>query len=161
MLSKRTINAPDASQAVGGYAQAVEIAGFSRILHVSGQIPVAQDGAVPPGFAEQCRLAWANVEAQLRAAGMTLDNLIKITTYLSDRRYGAENRDAAMLRPQSCGSPDVTPAGDPGIGVDPDQQRPAVHLPLRVAVALGESMLQDGEDDGIDLYAISPPGRRA
>jgi len=93
MLSKRTINAPDAPQAVGGYAQAMEIAGFSRILHVSGQIPVAQDGAVPPGFAEQCRLVWANIEAQLHAAGMTLDNLIKITTYLADRRYGAENRE--------------------------------------------------------------------
>lgn len=80
-------------QAVGGYAQAVKIAGFSRILHVSGQIPVAQDGAVSPGFAEQCCLVWANVEAQLHAAGMTLDNLIKITTYLSDHRYDAENRE--------------------------------------------------------------------
>jgi enamine deaminase RidA (YjgF/YER057c/UK114 family) len=40
MLSKRTINAPDAPQAVGCYAQAMEIAGFSHILHVSGQIPV-------------------------------------------------------------------------------------------------------------------------
>ncbi len=93
MLSKRTINAPDAPQAMGGYAQAVEIAGVSRILYVSGQVPVALDGAVPPGFSEQCRLVWANIEAQLRAAGMTLDNLVKITTYLSDRRYGAENRE--------------------------------------------------------------------
>ncbi len=51
MLSKRMINATDAPRAVGGYAQAMEIAGFSRILHVSGQIPVAQDGAVPFDFA--------------------------------------------------------------------------------------------------------------
>ncbi len=71
----------------------MEIAGFSRILHVSSQIPVAPDGTVPPSFVEQCRLVWANVEAQLRAAGMTLDNLVKVTTYLSDRRYSAENRE--------------------------------------------------------------------
>ena len=93
MLSRQAINAPDGPQPVGGYAQAVEVAGFSRILHVSGQIPVTQDGTVPSGFGEQCRLAWANVEARLRAAGMTLDNLVKVTTYLSDRRYGAENRE--------------------------------------------------------------------
>lgn len=47
---------------------------------------------MPEGFADQCRLAWANVEAQLRAAGMSLDNLVKVTVFLSDRRFGAENR---------------------------------------------------------------------
>ena len=34
------------------------------------RIPVQADGAVPTTFAEQCRLVWRNVEAQLRAAGM-------------------------------------------------------------------------------------------
>jgi enamine deaminase RidA (YjgF/YER057c/UK114 family) len=38
----------------------------------------------------------ANVEAQLRAAGMSLDNLVKVTTFLSDRRYGMENRAVRM-----------------------------------------------------------------
>ena len=84
--SKRKIGAADAPQAVGGRAQAVKIAGFSRLLHVSGQVPVAQDGIVPSGFAEQCLLVRANVEAQLHAAGMTLDNLVKITTYLEHVR---------------------------------------------------------------------------
>jgi len=78
MLSRQAINAPDGPQPVGGYAQAVEVAGFSRILHVSGQIPVTQDGTVPSGFGEQCRLAWVNVEARLRAAGMTLDHLVPL-----------------------------------------------------------------------------------
>jgi hypothetical protein len=32
------------------------------------------DGTLPPGIAEQARLAWRNLEAQLRAAGMGLDN---------------------------------------------------------------------------------------
>ncbi len=93
MLERRTINAPDAPQPAGGYAQAVDVAGFSRVLHVSGQIPVAQDGTVPPGFGDQCRLVWANVEAQLRAAEMTLDDVVKVTIYLADRRDAAENGD--------------------------------------------------------------------
>ena len=71
---------------------AVEVTGATRTLHVSGQIPQAADGTVPPAFADQCRLAWANLEAQLRAAGMTLDDLVKVTTFLADRRFAAENR---------------------------------------------------------------------
>ena len=40
------------------------------------------DGTIPDDIAEQSRLAWQNLEAQLKAAGMTLDNLVKITTIL-------------------------------------------------------------------------------
>jgi len=39
---------------------------------------------------------WINVEAQLKAAGMTLDNLVKVTTFLSDRRYRRENYEVRM-----------------------------------------------------------------
>ena len=91
MMDKRFINAPDAPQAGGSYSQAVEVLGASRLLHVSGQIPVRSDGTVPDSFGEQCRLVWANVEAQLQAAGMGLDNLVKVTTFLSGRRYADEN----------------------------------------------------------------------
>lgn len=92
MADRRFIEAKDAPAAVGGYAQAVEVKGLSRLLFVSGQIPVARDGSVPTSFAEQCQLAWANVEAQLRAAGMTLDDLVKVTIFLADRQYRMENR---------------------------------------------------------------------
>jgi 2-iminobutanoate/2-iminopropanoate deaminase len=86
------INAPDAPQPVGGYAQAVEVTGASRILYVSGQIPAAVDGSVPESFEDQARLCWANVIAQLHAASMTLDNLVKVTIFLSDRKYTADYR---------------------------------------------------------------------
>jgi len=69
------------------------VTGASRLLFVSGQVPLTADDALPATFHEQCRLAWANVKAQLRAAGMDLDNLVKVTTFLSDRCYAAENRD--------------------------------------------------------------------
>src|SRR3981189_324654 len=62
------------------------------MLFVSGQIPVGLDGSVPDGFEAQCRLAWSNVEAQLKAAGMTLDNLVMHRTYLADRSYALLNR---------------------------------------------------------------------
>lgn len=97
---RRSIEAVDAPSASGGYAQAFEIVGASRLLFVSGQIPSSADGRVPETFDEQCRVAWANVDAQLRAAGMTLDDLVKVTTFLSDRRYAADN---ALVRREVLG----------------------------------------------------------
>jgi enamine deaminase RidA (YjgF/YER057c/UK114 family) len=76
----------------GGYSNALQISEFKRVVFVSGQVPMEADGTVPEGFTAQCRLAWRNVEAQLRAADMTLENVVKVTTYLGDRAYGLENR---------------------------------------------------------------------
>ena len=90
-MNRRTIEALDAPSASGGYSQALEVERATRTLYVSGQIPVSVDGATPTSFREQCELAWRNLAAQLHAADMTLDNLVKVTTFLSDRRYGAEN----------------------------------------------------------------------
>ena len=89
----RAIEAPDAPPAAGGYAQAVEVSGARRLLFISGQIPLDREDRLPAAFADQCRLAWANVEAQLRAADMTLDNLVKVTTFVADRAHAAENRE--------------------------------------------------------------------
>ena len=75
---------------MGGYPQALEVANAVRTLYVSGQIPASRDGVVPTAFREQCRLAWRNLEVQLLAAQMTFDNLVKVTIFLSDRRFGAE-----------------------------------------------------------------------
>lgn len=82
----------------GSYPQAVEVTGPSRWLYLSGQIPVAPDGSLAADFTGQCEQVWDNVETQLAAAGMTLDNLVKVTTFLSDRRYALENREARVRR---------------------------------------------------------------
>jgi len=86
------INAATAPTPSTGYSQAVELQGHTRMLFISGQIPVGLDGAVPEGFEAQCHLAWRNVEAQLKAAGMSLDNIVMHRTFLADRRYTLANR---------------------------------------------------------------------
>ena len=90
-MDRRSINAPNAPLAVGGYSQGVETTGATRRLYISGQIPVGTDGTVPSTFDEQAKQAWANVEAQLVAAGMSLDHLVKVTMFLADRDYAEEN----------------------------------------------------------------------
>ena len=88
----RRVNAETALVPTTGYSQALEVSGHTRMLFISGQIPVAADGGVPEDFEAQCRLAWKNVEAQLTAAGMTLENLVMHRTYLADRHYTTLNR---------------------------------------------------------------------
>ena len=38
------------------------------------------DGSIPDDAETQAVLAWRNLQAQLRAAGMDIENLVKITT---------------------------------------------------------------------------------
>jgi 2-iminobutanoate/2-iminopropanoate deaminase len=85
------------------YAQSHEVSGHGRLLFISGQVPADADGRVPPDFKAQCRLAWANVKAQLDAAGMTLDDLVKVTVFLSDRRHRQANSEVRheILGPRS------------------------------------------------------------
>jgi 2-iminobutanoate/2-iminopropanoate deaminase len=42
------------------------------------------DGTTPSTMAEQARLAWRNVAAQLSEAGMGFDNLVKVTMIIPD-----------------------------------------------------------------------------
>lgn len=95
-MNLRHIDAPDAPQPVGGYAQAVEVTDAARTLYISGQIPVGADGTVPADFESQARLCWANVIAQLRAAGMSLDNLVQVRIFLADRKYIADYRKVRL-----------------------------------------------------------------
>jgi 2-iminobutanoate/2-iminopropanoate deaminase len=98
-MQRRGLNAQDAAQPVAAYTQAIEVTGATRTLYISGQIGQRMDGSIPADIAEQTRLAWQNLEAQLKAAGMTLDNLVKITTILpnhGDLAAAREGRSAVL-----------------------------------------------------------------
>jgi 2-iminobutanoate/2-iminopropanoate deaminase len=81
-MQRRDLNAPDAYLPVAAYTQAIEVSGATRTLYISGQVGLKMDGTLPNDIVEQSRLAWQNLEAQLKAAGMTLDNLVKINVIL-------------------------------------------------------------------------------
>jgi 2-iminobutanoate/2-iminopropanoate deaminase len=83
-MQRRDINAADAPAPAGQYAQAIEVTGATRTLYLSGQVGVAADGSIPETAEAQAALAWRNLQAQLRAAGMEIENLVKITTIVRD-----------------------------------------------------------------------------
>jgi enamine deaminase RidA (YjgF/YER057c/UK114 family) len=82
-----TVHAP-----AGGYSMGLELKQHRRLLFVSGQVPEASDGAVPEGFEAQCEQAWRNVIEVLAAAGLGVGNLVKVTTFLTDRKQVVPNR---------------------------------------------------------------------
>lgn len=95
-LKLRPLTGEGSPPVQGSYPQAVEVGGATRWLFLSGQVPVGPDGVAPPDFRAQCEQVWANVRAQLAAADMTLDNLVKVTTFLADRKHALENREVRL-----------------------------------------------------------------
>jgi 2-iminobutanoate/2-iminopropanoate deaminase len=75
-----TENAPGA---IGPYSQAIKSSG---LVFCSGQIPIdpATGQFVSEDVSEQTRQVFKNLEAVLKAAGSSLDNVVKTTVFLSD-----------------------------------------------------------------------------
>ncbi|CAN7144500.1 RidA family protein [Pseudoxanthomonas sp. LjRoot168] len=63
------------------YSPAVRADAF---LFVSGQVGSREDGTPEPDFEAQVRLAFANLQATLQAAGCTVDDIIDVTTFHTD-----------------------------------------------------------------------------
>lgn len=81
------------------YIHALEVRDATQTLHVSGTMGLEADGGAPATLAEQLVLVWDNVRAILAAAGMTLDHVVRVTSYLrdaADAEANAAARTAAL-----------------------------------------------------------------
>jgi 2-iminobutanoate/2-iminopropanoate deaminase len=85
---KSPLSVPDAPAAIGPYSQAqvVRLHGGGRMLFSAGQIGLdpATGEMVAGGVAEQTARVFANLQAILRGAGLTLADVVKTTVYLAD-----------------------------------------------------------------------------
>jgi enamine deaminase RidA (YjgF/YER057c/UK114 family) len=66
----------------GPYSHAVEVPEGSRLPYISGEVGVLPDGTVPETIEPQAEACWRNIIAILAGAGMGVEDLVKITTYL-------------------------------------------------------------------------------
>lgn len=84
-MDKKLIN-PWKWQDEFGFSQAVEISGHSRVLRCAGQTSVNENGEPQHegNMAAQLGLAMDNLEAVLRAAGMSLENVARLNVYTTD-----------------------------------------------------------------------------
>lgn len=74
------------------YSHATEIRGDSRLLIISGLNGYLSDGkTMPESFEEQAEVIWTHIQTILRSAGMDLQNLVSLRTYLADPKYDESN----------------------------------------------------------------------
>jgi len=78
------------------YAHAIEITNAARTVYVAGTMGLDADGSANPSIDHQLEKIWGNISAILKAADMGVDNIVRMTTYLSDRAYAEKNTAARM-----------------------------------------------------------------
>ena len=75
-------NPQNVHQPLGSYSHQIEITRNERLLVLSGQVGVREDGTVPDQAIEQMDVALENIFRNLRAANMDVKDIIKLTYYL-------------------------------------------------------------------------------
>ena len=82
-MSKLAIHTADAPAAIGTYSQAINTGG---LVFLSGQIPLdpATMEIVDGDFEGRARRVFDNLKAVTEAAGGSLDQIVKLTIYLTD-----------------------------------------------------------------------------
>ncbi|HJR73408.1 MAG TPA: RidA family protein [Luteimonas sp.] len=82
--------------ATDDYVHAIEVRDPQRLLFVSGTMGLDTDGVAGATLDDQLRLIWSNLRAILASAGMTVDNIVRLTSYLRDPAYAQANQDARI-----------------------------------------------------------------
>lgn len=79
----RSLVSPVISPPTSVYSHAVEVPVHSRLLYVSGMVPIAPDGSCAPDFDTQARQCWRNLAAVLAEADMELHDLVKVQAFVT------------------------------------------------------------------------------
>jgi 2-iminobutanoate/2-iminopropanoate deaminase len=87
-------------QPLGSYSHQIEVRGNERMLVLSGQVGMRQDGTVPEDPIEQMNIALENIFQNLRAANMDVKNIIKLTYYLVGEIDTAKRRELVASKLQ-------------------------------------------------------------
>ena len=82
-MSKQAIHSDDAPAAIGTYSQAIRV---GDLVFLSGQIPLdaATMEVVDGDFETRARQVFENLKAVAAAAGGNLNQIVKLTVFLTD-----------------------------------------------------------------------------
>ena len=89
-----TTSNPPTVRTPSGYSHGIIVQGATRRLVISGQVGMAPDGSLPATGEGQIAQAYANLRAVLEANGMSPNNVVKSTVFLTDRALLTAYRSA-------------------------------------------------------------------
>jgi enamine deaminase RidA (YjgF/YER057c/UK114 family) len=110
-------NPATVAKPASAYSHGIEVAPNARWLQISGQVGVTPDGRTAVGIEAQAEACWTNIKAILADAGMTIDDVTKVTTFLvnrddvpavrvvRDRHLGAARPASTLVVVQGLASP--------------------------------------------------------
>lgn len=78
----RQIQPSSIAPPAANYAQAVLSENAGAWLHISGVVATRPDGSIPDDVGDQATVIWSNIAAILAEAGMTMTDVVSITTYV-------------------------------------------------------------------------------
>lgn len=90
-MTREIIHTADAPEAIGPYSQAVKV---GDIVYLSGQIPLVPETmtVLDGDFSAQVRRVFDNLSAVAKAAGGSLQNVVKLNIFLTDlSHFGTVN----------------------------------------------------------------------
>lgn len=85
---------------LGLYSHQIEITGNERMLVLSGQVGMREDGSVPEDALEQIDVAFENILRNLQAANMDVKDIVKLTYYLVGEIDTAKRRELTASKLQ-------------------------------------------------------------
>lgn len=80
----------------GDWVHGIEVRGAQRTLYVSGTMGLDATGVPADSLAEQLDLVWSNIRRVLASADMTVDDIVRVTSYLRDASYAEANARARV-----------------------------------------------------------------
>jgi len=84
----KKIHTEEAPAAIGPYSQGITI---DQLFFSSGQIPLTKEGVMIDGdVKEQTHQVFQNLQAVLKEAGSSLDQVVKATVFISDMNEFAD-----------------------------------------------------------------------
>jgi len=78
------------------YIHAMEVQNPARFLYLSGTMGLDEKGIAGKTLAEQLDLLWSNIRAILASADMSVENIVRVTSYLRDASYAEANQNARV-----------------------------------------------------------------
>jgi len=93
-------NPQNVHQPVGFYSHQVEVTGNERLLILSGQVGMREDGTVPENPLEQMEAAFDNILRNLQAANMEVKDILKLTYFVVGEIDTAKRREIIATKLQ-------------------------------------------------------------